>query len=81
MMKLGIHTLSGLPSSSDMTSSLNIYSYLLKFAWFFRCLAGSQRFLGISEAVLTWQQAEIQGNTLGDVSGPSYEWDLSLIQN
>lgn len=81
MMKLGIHTRSGLPSSSDMTSSLNIYYYLLKFACLFRCLAGLQRFLGISEAVLTWQQAEIQGNTLGDVSGPSYEWNLSLIQN
>lgn len=74
MVKLGIHTWSDLSSISDTMSSLNILYYLMKFACLSRCLADWQNFLEVSEVVLTWQQTETQGNTLGDVSGPNYEW-------
>lgn len=79
MVELGIHTQSGLSPSSDMMSSLNISYYLLKFTCLSRCLASLQSLLKINQAVLTWQQTEIQGNTLGDVVGLSSEWGSSHV--
>lgn len=80
MVKLGIHTWSGLSFISDMMSSLNIFYYLMKFACLSRCLADWQSLHEVSEVVLTLQQTETQGNTMGDVSAPNSEWYSFHIQ-